>query len=154
VLTDFSADKEFGKKIQDKCLTLGNRYELRVTSAHKVTDETLKILSEYEGDGIPTVFLAVAGRSNGLGIVLSSSSAWSEINCPHLSGEWSPYDLWSILRLPCDLGCSTVLSPEAVDLQAAQIFALSDHVIWSRLRASQLNTCIGLRREDAFIHKQ
>lgn len=153
VLMGSSSDKEFGKKIQDKCLALGIACELRVSSAHKGPDATLKILSEYEGDGIPTVFVAVAGRSNGLGPVLSGSSSWPVINCPPLSGEWGPYDLWSSLRLPSGLGCSTVLSPEAAALQAAQIFALNDHVIWSRLRASQLNTWIGLRRDDSMIHK-
>jgi len=49
VLMGSSSDKEFGKKIQDKCSALGLSCELRVSSAHKGTDATLKILSEYEG---------------------------------------------------------------------------------------------------------
>jgi len=46
------------------------------------------------------------------------------------------------------LGCSTVISPEAAALQAAQILGLNDHMIWSRLRARQLNTAISLMKAD------
>lgn len=49
------------------------------------------------------------------------------------------------------LACSTVISPEAAALQAAQILSLSDHMIWSRLRAKQLNTALGLREADKNI---
>jgi phosphoribosylaminoimidazole carboxylase/phosphoribosylaminoimidazole-succinocarboxamide synthase len=40
------------------------------------------------------------------------------------------------------------MSPEAAALNAAQTLSLSDHVIWSRLRARKLNTWIGLIVED------
>lgn len=38
--------------------------------------------------------------------------------------------------------------PEAAALCAAQILALNDHVIWSNVRAKQLNTWIGLKEAD------
>ena len=58
-----------------------------------------------------------------------------------------------VLFLPCGLGlgCSTVLSPEGAALNAAQILALSDHVIWSKLRAKKLNTWVGLKQADKKI---
>ncbi|KAK7489843.1 hypothetical protein BaRGS_00018865 [Batillaria attramentaria] len=71
------------------------------------------------------VIIAVAGRSNGLGP-----------------------DVWSSLRLPSGLGCSTVISPDAAALNAAQILALTDHVIWGKLRAKQLNTWVDLKMAD------
>lgn len=46
------------------------------------------------------------------------------------------------------LGCTTVLSPEGAALAAAQILALTDHVIWSRLKAQQLNRWIDLKHAD------
>ncbi len=46
------------------------------------------------------------------------------------------------------LGCTTVLSPEGAALQAAQILALSDPLVWSRLRARQLNTWVSLKMAD------
>ena len=52
------------------------------------------------GEGIPTVFIAVAGRSNGLGPVLSGNATWPVLNCPPLSADWGAQDVWSSLRLP------------------------------------------------------
>lgn len=52
------------------------------------------------GDGIPTVFVAVAGRSNGLGPVMSGNTAYPVINCPPLTPDWGAQDVWSSLRMP------------------------------------------------------
>jgi len=46
------------------------------------------------------------------------------------------------------LGCTTVTSPEGAALAAAQILALHDHLVWSRLRVKQLNTWVGLKEAD------
>ena len=40
------------------------------------------------------------------------------------------------------------MSPEAAALNAAQTLSLSDHVIWSKLRARKLNTWIDLIKAD------
>ncbi|KAJ8297917.1 hypothetical protein KUTeg_024448 [Tegillarca granosa] len=95
VLMGSASDMAHSEKIKSSCTTYGVPCELRVTSAHKGTDETLKILAEYEG-----------------------------------------------------LGCSTVMFPEGAGLCAAQTLAMSDHVIWSKIRAKQLNTWIGLIHAD------
>nr|BAE93515.1 hypothetical protein similar to phosphoribosylaminoimidazole carboxylase [Enchytraeus japonensis] len=151
VLMGSTADKETGEKIKETCNKLGVNCHIRVTSAHKGTDATLKILADYEGDGVATVLVAVAGRSNGLGPVLSGNATFPVINCPPLKAEWGPQDVWSSLRMPSGLGCSTVISAEAAALNAAQILALNDHMVWMRLRASQLNTWVDLRLADKKI---
>lgn len=46
------------------------------------------------------------------------------------------------------LGCTTVMSPETAAIAAAQIFSLSDHMIWSRIHTKQLNTWIELKGAD------
>lgn len=38
--------------------------------------------------------------------------------------------------------------PEGAGLCAAQTLAMSDHVIWSKIRAKQLNTWVGLIHAD------
>lgn len=53
-----------------------------------------------KGDGVPTIFVAVAGRSNGLGPVMSGNTAYPVINCPPLTPDWGAQDVWSSLRLP------------------------------------------------------
>ena len=54
----------------------------------------------FAGDGIPTVFIAVAGRSNGLGPVMSGNTVYPVINCPPKSDSWGAHDIWSSLRMP------------------------------------------------------
>ncbi|XP_078534997.1 bifunctional phosphoribosylaminoimidazole carboxylase/phosphoribosylaminoimidazole succinocarboxamide synthetase [Lissotriton helveticus] len=148
VLMGSISDLMHCEKIKKSCANYGIPCELRVTSAHKGPDETLRIKAEYEGDGIPTVFVAVAGRSNGLGPVMSGNTAYPVINCPPLTPDWGSQDVWSSLRMPSGLGCSTVLSPEAAAQFAAQIFGLNNHLVWSKLRSSTLNTWISLKQAD------
>ncbi|CAH1270671.1 PAICS [Branchiostoma lanceolatum] len=153
VLMGSATDLEHGTKISKGCQALGIPCDVRVSSAHKGTEETLRILREYEGDGIPCVFVAIAGRSNGLGPVLSGNTSYPVINCPPVKADWGAQDVWSSLRLPSGLGCTTVLSPDAAVLAAAQILSLSDHMIWSRLRCKQLYTFLGLKDSDKEVRK-
>ncbi|KAL6107542.1 paics [Pungitius sinensis] len=148
VLMGSTSDLAHCEKIRKACTSLGVRCILRVTSAHKGPDETLRIKAQYEGDGVPTVFVAVAGRSNGLGPVMSGNTAYPVINCPPLTPDWGAQDVWSSLRMPSGLGCSTILSPEAAAQFAAQIFGLTDHLVWGKLRASMLNTWVALKLAD------
>ncbi|XP_051954314.1 uncharacterized protein LOC127623817 isoform X1 [Xyrauchen texanus] len=148
VLMGSTSDLAHSEKIRKACSTYGIPCHLRVTSAHKGPDETLRIKAEYEGDGIPTIFVAVAGRSNGLGPVMSGNTAYPVINCPPTTPDWGAQDIWSSLRMPSGLGCSTVLSPDAAAQFAAQILGLNDHLVWARLRASMLNTWISLKQAD------
>ncbi|XP_036378465.1 multifunctional protein ADE2 [Megalops cyprinoides] len=148
VLMGSTSDLAHCERIRSACGVFGIPCALRVTSAHKGPDETLRIKAEYEGDGVPTVFIAVAGRSNGLGPVLSGNTAYPVISCPPLTPDWGAQDVWSSLRLPSGLGCCTVLSPDAAAQFAAQVLGLSDHLVWAKLRASMLNTWISLKRAD------
>jgi phosphoribosylaminoimidazole carboxylase/phosphoribosylaminoimidazole-succinocarboxamide synthase len=150
VLMGSPTDEAHCRKIQEACTALGVACQLRVTSAHKGTAETLNVLSEYEGLTTPVVLIAVAGRSNGLGPVLSANSCLPVINCPPLGADWGREDIWSSLRLPAGLGCATVTSPDGAAQMAANILATAgDHVIWARLRARQLQIYISLKRSDA-----
>ncbi|XP_037753634.1 multifunctional protein ADE2 isoform X2 [Chelonia mydas] len=148
VLMGSSSDLGHCEKIKKACANFGIPCELRVTSAHKGPDETLRIKAEYEGDGIPTVFVAVAGRSNGLGPVLSGNTSYPVVSCPPLSADWGAQDVWSSLRLPSGLGCPTILSPEGAAQFAAEIFGLNNHLVWAKLRSSMLNTWISLKQAD------
>ncbi|XP_060103348.1 bifunctional phosphoribosylaminoimidazole carboxylase/phosphoribosylaminoimidazole succinocarboxamide synthetase [Heteronotia binoei] len=148
VLMGSPSDVDHCEKIKKACGNYSIPCELRVTSAHKGPDETLRIKAEYEGDGVPTIFVAVAGRSNGLGPVMSGNTAYPVVNCPPLSAEWGAQDVWSSLRLPSGLGCSTVLSPEGAAQFAAQILGLNNHFVWAKLRANMLNVWISLKQAD------
>ncbi|KAK7889591.1 hypothetical protein WMY93_025151 [Mugilogobius chulae] len=62
VLMGSTSDMAHCEKIKKACTSYGLPCILRVTSAHKGPDETLRIKAEYEGDGVPTVFVAVAAE--------------------------------------------------------------------------------------------
>jgi phosphoribosylaminoimidazole carboxylase/phosphoribosylaminoimidazole-succinocarboxamide synthase len=142
------SDKEHCQKIARNCTELGLNVEMRVSSAHKVTKGTLQIVSEYEGVIKNLVFITVAGRSNGLGPVLSGNTSYPVINCPPIKSDSLNIDLWSSINLPSGLGCATVIYPEAAALNAAQILGLSNYMIWSRLRVKMVNNLIGLKKAD------
>lgn len=151
VIMGSPSDLDHCKKIETCLKDLGVTVDLRVASAHKGTETVLGILKSYESHNIPTVFVAVAGRSNGLGLVLSGNTVYPVINCPPMKADWGAQDIWSSLRLPSGLGCPTVINPEGAALAAAQSLALSDHILWSRLLVKQLDNSIRLLLADKEI---
>ena len=44
------------------------------------------------------MFIAAAGRSNGIGPVLSGNVTWPVINCPPVKADWGTEDIWSSLK--------------------------------------------------------
>lgn len=151
ILMGSASDKEHCKKIQAHCTDLGLKSELRVTSAHKGTEETIKIVRYYESLPLNVVFIAVAGRSNGLGPVVAGNSPLPVINCPPLKPESVSLDVWSSLNVPSGLGCSTVLYPESAAIAAAQIVGLSNYLVWSKLRVKQLDNYVVLAKADQLV---
>jgi len=131
-------DLEFCKKIQTAIKKFGVEAHLKISSAHKATEDTLRYAAEYEASDIPTVFVAVAGRSNGLGPVLAGNVRSPVINVPPPSDQLS-FDVWSSLRLPSGLGCTTVLDPENAGIAVATYFGLTDFKVWAAVAARQLN---------------
>ncbi|KAL0275477.1 UNVERIFIED_CONTAM: hypothetical protein PYX00_003313 [Menopon gallinae] len=148
IMMGSGSDEEHCKKIANYCAEFGLTPQLRVASAHKGTDSALKIVAEYEGTGLNVVFIAVAGRSNGLGPVLSGNTCYPVINCPPVKPESLPLDIWSSVNVPSGLGCTTVVYPEAAALAAAQIHSLHNYIIWSKLRVRQLNNHNTLTKTD------
>lgn len=148
ILMGSASDREHCEKIAKHCQALGLNTELRVSSAHKATPGTLKIMSEYEGLFDNLVFIAVAGRSNGLGPVLSGNTTYPVINCPPVNATNMNVDIWSSLNLPSGLGCASVLYPEAAALNAAQILGLNNFLIWSKLRVKMIDNLLTLKKGD------
>ena len=139
VIMGSPSDLGYCKQIKDACEKYGASCDLHVSSAHKSTADTMKLLAKIESSALdkPTVIVAVAGRSNGLGPVLSGSAILPVINGPTVSAQWATSDTWSSLRLPSGLGCSKVLGPEAAAL-AAQILSQHDVVVLCMLRGRML----------------
>lgn len=151
ILMGSPTDKDHCEKIARYCKELGLNAELRVTSAHKSTQDTIQIVREYESLFNNLVFIAVAGRSNGLGPVLSGNTTYPVINCPPVKAENMSVDIWSSLNVPSGLGCGTVLYPEAAALNAATILGIGNYTIWAKLRVKQLMNIVNLKQSDELI---
>jgi len=154
ILMGSASDLPHGEKIKLTLSAFGVPCEIRITSAHKGTDETIRVLHYYESHNIPTVFIAVAGRSNGLGPVLSGNTSYPVINCPPVKADWGANDIWSSMRLPSGLGCTTTILPDGAAMAAAQILGMTDHCIWSRLRGHRLNIAVSLMHNDKKVIEQ
>jgi phosphoribosylaminoimidazole carboxylase/phosphoribosylaminoimidazole-succinocarboxamide synthase len=61
------------------------------------------------------------------------------INAPPITPEWAAQDIWSSLRMPTGVGCTTVLGADEAALAAAKNFASTNHFVYSKLLANQLN---------------
>ncbi|XP_065226903.1 bifunctional phosphoribosylaminoimidazole carboxylase/phosphoribosylaminoimidazole succinocarboxamide synthetase isoform X2 [Planococcus citri] len=147
ILMGSKSDKEYCQKISNYCDSLGLNSVLRISSAHKSTEDVLNIIAYYEATNSQVVYIAVAGRSNGLGLVLAANTIFPVINCPPSSDNLSR-DIWSSLSLPSGIGCTTVIYPEAAAISAAHVFSLNDTSVWSKLKAKQLNNFITLKNDD------
>lgn len=148
VLMGSPTDTDHCEKIAKYAKDVGLNVELRVCSAHKSTHDTLKIVRQYESVHTNLVFIAVAGRSNGLGPVLSGNTTYPVINCPPVKPDNVQLDVWSSLNVPSGLGCGTVLYPEAAALNAATILGVNNYIIWAKLRVRQLTNIITLKGAD------
>lgn len=151
ILMGSATDTAHCEKIAKHCQELGLNTELRIASAHKSTIETLRIVREYESLYSNLVFVAVAGRSNGLGPVLSGNTSYPVINCPPVKPDNMQIDIWSSLNVPSGLGCPTVLYPEAAALHAAQILGVNNYLVWAKLRVKQLHNIVNLKQSDELI---
>ncbi|PAV89906.1 hypothetical protein WR25_15221 [Diploscapter pachys] len=143
------ADKGHAEKIGNELRHLGIQPILRVCSAHKTTSEALSLVSEFE-DAHPTVVIAVAGRSNGLGPVLAGNSTLPVINCPPAS-DMLREDIWSSLRMPSGMGCTTVLGAEEAAWAAAKMLSNHDHLVYGKILCAQLNNAIGIYKSSVAI---
>jgi len=142
------SDMDFCEKIRRHCAELSLHTQLRITSAHKGPEDTLKIINYYESLPLKVIFIAVAGRSNGLGPVLSGNTTFPIINCPPVTKDSVNMDIWSSLNIPSGLGCTTVIYPESAAICAAQIVGLDNFMVWSKMRVKQLGNRIALIRAD------
>jgi len=77
VLMGSYGDDETAMKIRDACETYGITCELRVTSAHKGPDSTLKVVAEYEGLLTCSCFYWATITSNGSPCVIGLLSVLS-----------------------------------------------------------------------------
>lgn len=127
------SDLQHANEIRKTLGELGLPSQIRVSSAHKIPDHTLKLINEYENEDV--IFIAIAGRSNALGGLLDANTRHVVINCPPYSEKFAGADIYSSLRMPSGLSCTTAIEPEQAALACVKIAARTDKNVSDRLMA-------------------
>jgi len=160
-------DLDHVDKIVAQLSDLGVGCTLRVASAHKSVRHLLDLLADAgrRGQGNfaeigrrpsqkagevsdratsprpslrePTVFIAVAGRSNALAGMVDANTVHPVITCPPVSDAFAGADIFSSLRMPSGVAPLVVLDPRGAALAAAKMLALSDPELGERIAAYQ-----------------
>lgn len=96
-------------------------------------------LFSVPGSNEKVVLIAVAGRSNGLGPVLSGNTSFPVINCPPVKPENVVQDIWSSLNVPSGEQYHTTTFPSFYRIQSfITMFTQACHwaLSWSRCNSS------------------
>ena len=122
-----------------------NNVVIRCSSAHKSTQFTLSVVDELQSYPSIKAIVAVAGKSNGLGPVISSNVCVPVISCPPISDM---NDIWSSVNLPSGLSNLLILSPQNCALSVANIIANNNPFVWGVLRAKQVYTQVKIIKDN------
>ncbi len=148
VLMGSRADEPHCQKIAEAAKGLGLDVDLRVGSAHKAPGYVLEMLSRYEADPRPKVYITVAGRSNALSGLVDGAVVAPVIACPPPSEAFGGHDILSSLRMPSGIAPAVVLDPANAALLAAKMLALSQPDLAARIVEFQRNQADKIVADD------
>ena len=152
IIMGSKADEAHCQKIAEAAREFGLSVVLRVASAHKTPEHARQILQHYEADPRPTVYIAVAGRSNALSGFVDGAVAAPVIACPPPSGSFGGADIFSSLRMPSGIAPAVVLEPANAALLAAKILGLGDADVRQKVIEFQKNQADKILRDDAQLN--
>lgn len=133
IIMGSKADAPHCERIQEAAHQLGLEVVQRIGSAHKTPGHVLHILTEYEADPRPKVYITVAGRSNALSGFVDGTVITPVIACPPPGDAFSGTDIYSSLRMPSGIAPAVVLDPANAALLAAKILGLVDPAVRERV---------------------
>lgn len=117
---------------------LGIEYEMTIASAHRSPKRTQSLIKKFNNTGIK-VIIAGAGGAAHLAGVIAAETILPVIAVPINSSPLQGFDaLFATVQMPGGIPVATMAVGEAgaknAAILAAQILALSDHEIHSRLK--------------------
>ncbi len=151
IIMGSGSDLAHAEKIEAALTNLGLSSEKRVASAHKSARHLLDLLDQYEAQGGPRVYIAIAGRSNALAGLVDASVVAPVIACPPYSEAFGGADIFSSLRMPGGVGPTLVLEPANAALAAAKILGLGSQSIQDAVRDLQRHQEEKILEDDADI---
>ncbi len=128
VIMGSKADLPHVEKITQALIDFGLSYQLAVASAHKSVNHLLELLTRYEADPAPKVYITVAGRSNALSGLVDANVVAPVIACPPYADAFGGADLFSSVRMPSGVAPALMLEPLNVALLAAKILGRREQI--------------------------
>ena len=153
ILMGSKSDLDHVTKIAERLQAFGIPCVRRVASAHKSVHHLLRILETYAAEAQPTVYIAVAGRSNALAGMVDANTAYPVITSPPVSSAFGGADIYSSLRMPSGVAPLVILDPEAAALAAAKILALFNPDLSARIMAYQAELADEIVSADASLQQ-
>ena len=139
ILMGSKSDLDHCQKIAATCKQFGIDTVMRIASAHKTAGRLLDLLTTYEADPRPKVYITVAGRSNALSGMADANVSSPVIACPPSSSSFAGADIYSSLRMPSGVAPMVILEPTNAALAAAKIFGLSNPEVRAKVKEYQEN---------------
>jgi 5-(carboxyamino)imidazole ribonucleotide mutase len=133
----------------------GVPYEMSVASAHRSPQRTKEVITNAERDGA-AVFIAGAGMAAHLPGVVASFTTKPVIGVPLVGGALQGLDaLLAVVQMPPGIPVATVAVGGArnAGILAAQIIALTDEALASRLREKRASMAEEVVRKSAKVEK-
>ncbi len=120
-------DLDHAKAIAKVLDDYGVKYEIYVSSAHKVPEKTLEIINKFNEKKETVVWVTMAGRSNALSGLVSANSHFPVIACPPFK-DYADYlaNIHSSLQMPGETPAVTVVDPKNAGQAVVRILALTD----------------------------
>lgn len=144
-------DLSWSQQVADELTRFGIDSEIRVASAHKAPLFLLDLLSRYENDGRPKVYVTVAGRSNALSALVDTNVTNPVIACPPYSDKYAGSDIFSSLRMPSGVAPAVVLDPKGAALVAAKILGMQFPAIKAKVSELHVSMESGVRSADGSL---
>jgi len=133
----------------------GVPYEMSVASAHRSPERTKEVITAAERDGA-AVFIAGAGMAAHLPGVVASFTTKPVIGVPLVGGALQGLDaLLAVVQMPPGIPVATVAVGGArnAGILAAQIIALTDEALASRLREKRASMAEEVARKSAKVER-
>lgn len=139
IIMGSASDLPIAEKCVAKLKSLGISYDVHVMSAHRTPDEASAFALRAEEDGFG-VIISIAGKAAHLGGVLAAKTTLPVVGIPCQGSDLGGMDaLLSTVQMPPGVPVASMAINGAVNaaIFAAQILALSDEELSSRLKADK-----------------
>lgn len=135
IILGSKSDINKGEQIQEMLSQLGVDYDFYISSAHRHPEQTKKLASEAQADGVK-IIIAAAGMAAHLPGVVAAYTTLPVIGVPLSGSALSGVDaLYAVVQMPTGIPVATVAIDGAKNaaILAAEILAITDESIHSKL---------------------